>query len=157
MPPGSTLLFGAIPNQTKFSPAEKRALAVFARTLSARLAHGRPFTCLIADDSELRRLNCGFLGNDYPTDVLSFPSQQAAGDLGDIAVSVERAEQQAREFGHSRQAEICILMLHGLLHLTGMDHERDAGEMARAERRWRGQLGLPANLLARSAQTVTAR
>ena len=90
------------------------------------------FQCLITGDEELRRLNRQFLGKDYPTDVLSFP----AGDddmLGEIAISAERAAEQAREFGHSVEDEIRILMLHGVLHLAGMDHERDRGAMARAE------------------------
>jgi probable rRNA maturation factor len=70
--------------------------------------------------------------------------------LGEIAISVERAEAQARSFGHSRLDEIRILMLHGLLHLSGMDHENDRGEMARAEAHWRAQFGLPETLIART-------
>ena len=58
---------------------------------------------------------------------------------------------QAREFGHSLSDEIRILMLHGVLHLLGMDHETDRGEMARAEARWRKKLNLPASLIARAS------
>ncbi len=147
---GSTLLFGAIPVQLKVSAPEKRALAKFAGELVARVAGGRTFVCMIAGDRELRRLNAEFLGNDYPTDVLSFPSLQLSGDLGEMAISIERAEAQALEFGHTRLDEIRILMLHGLLHLTGLDHEADRGEMARAERQWRGEFNLSKTLIARS-------
>ena len=147
MSPGSTVLFGALPSELRFSQAEKRFLADFARDLARQIAPDRAFDCLITDDAELRRLNLAFLGNDYPTDVLSFPNETA---LGEIAISVERADAQARAFGHARMDEIRILMLHGLLHLAGMDHEKDAGEMARAEAHWRAQLDLPRTLIART-------
>ena len=62
-----------------------------------------------------------------------------------------RARAQASEYGHSIEDELRILMLHGVLHLKGMDHESDSGEMARAERRWRKKLGLPGGLIERAA------
>ena len=104
---------------------------------------------MITDDRELRRLNREFLQNDYPTDVLSFPSETPDGDLGEIAISSGRAAVQASEYGHSITQEIQILMLHGVLHLMGMDHEADAGEMSRAEKRWRKQFHLPNGLIER--------
>ncbi|MGP8244148.1 MAG: rRNA maturation RNase YbeY [Bryobacteraceae bacterium] len=70
--------------------------------------------------------------------------------LGDIAVSAARARAQARAFGHTTGREIQILILHGLLHLLGMDHETDRGRMARAEARWRARLGLPGGLIERA-------
>jgi probable rRNA maturation factor len=105
---------------------------------------------MIAGDRELLRLNREFLGKDYPTDVLSFPSGQPGGGLGDMAISIERAAAQSSEFGHTVFDELRILMLHGLLHLTGMDHERDRGAMARAERRWRKEFSLPNGLIERA-------
>ena len=69
--------------------------------------------------------------------------------LGDIAISLGRARAQAREFGHAIEQEVQILMLHGVLHLVGHDHETDAGAMARAEKRWRAKLGLPNGLIER--------
>jgi probable rRNA maturation factor len=105
---------------------------------------------MIADDRELLRLNREFLGKDYPTDVLSFPSPESSGGLGDMAISIERATVQAREFGHPVVDELRILMLHGLLHLTGMDHERDRGAMAKAEQRWRQEFSLPNSLIERA-------
>lgn len=146
MSPGSTLLFGA-----KFSPQDKRVLRQFARAISTCIAGGRTFACLLTNDRELQRLNKDFLGHDNPTDVLSFPEAKANGNLGEIAISVERASAQAEEFGHSAVEEIRILMLHGLLHLTGMDHERDGGEMELAEEKWRTEFGLPRTLIARAS------
>jgi probable rRNA maturation factor len=148
------LLFGTLPAELKPSAAEKRQLTAFLKSLSARIADGREFTCLIADDRELLRLNSTFLGNEYPTDVLSFPSQAvsavaADSELGEIAISIERAAAQANEFGHAPFDELRILMLHGLLHLTGLDHEKDKGEMALAEQRWRAEFQLPQTLIAR--------
>jgi len=129
-------------------------LEAFARRLVERLTGGREFHCLITGDRELRRLNRQFLGKDYPTDVLSFPAGARGGipvppDLGEIAISTARAARQARAFRHSADQEIRILMLHGVLHLMGMDHERDGGVMARAENAWRRKLGLPVGLIQR--------
>ena len=147
MSPGSTVLFGAFPSELRFSRTEKRLLSDFARDLSRAVTAGRPFDCLITGDAELRRLNRTFLGNDYPTDVLSFPNGDAPGE---IAISAERAAAQAQSFGHPLLDEIRILMLHGLLHLSGMDHEKDHGEMAHAEAHWRGKFSLPQTLIART-------
>jgi probable rRNA maturation factor len=154
---GSTLLFRELPSHLKFSAEEKRSLKHFARAASSRVVNRRAFTCVISHDSELRQLNRTFLGHDYPTDVLSFPAGHAGKQLGEIIISAERAEAQATQFGHDRLDEIRILMLHGLLHLAGMDHERDRGEMARAEDKWRQELGLPAALIARAGGARTRR
>ena len=127
----------------------EQAIRNFARTLREQVAGGRAFHCLIADDRTLRRLNRKFRGKDYPTDVLSFPSEQRD-FLGEIAISSHRAMSQALEFGHPALIEIQILMLHGVLHLLGMDHENDSGDMARAEALWRKKLGLPTGLIERA-------
>ena len=125
----------------------------FARRLAAAVAGGREFHVVVTGDAELRRLNREFRGRDEATDVLSFPAARempgAGKGLGDIAISAARARAQAREFGHRTEEEIRILMLHGVLHLAGMDHESDGGRMARAERRWRRVLGLPGGLIER--------
>src|SRR5271166_1464912 len=111
----------------------RRPLLTYARQLETKMTRSRPFTCLITDDAELRRLNRDFRKKDYATDVLSFPSRQNLGFLGDIAISFDRARKQADEHGHTVRQEIEILMLHGVLHLLGMNHENDGGRMARAE------------------------
>ncbi|MEO8097941.1 MAG: rRNA maturation RNase YbeY [Acidobacteriota bacterium] len=124
--------------------------------LVRRVAAGKVVTCLVTTDAALRDLNRRFRDKDYATDVLSFPAygaQAGAGEeLGEIAISFDRAAAQAMELGHSTADELRILMLHGLLHLMGMDHETDAGEMRRAEARWRKKLGLPAGLIERAGR-----
>jgi probable rRNA maturation factor len=135
-------------------PAELDAesLQSFARVIRDRVARGREFHCRITNDAELQSLNAQFRGKDYPTDVLSFPYEEAHDhqrDLGDIAISIQRARAQAREYRHTTADEIRILMLHGVLHLLGMDHESDSGRMKRTEMRWRRKLGLPAGLIER--------
>lgn len=152
MSDGSSFVFGFVPAHLKFSSQDKRALREFARALTARVTKGASFTCLIANDRELQRLNRDFLGHDYPTDVLSFPAADPDAGLGEIAISVERAAAQAAEFGHSMLDEIRILMLHGVLHLAGMDHERDSGEMERAEEQLRVALNLPRALIGRVSE-----
>jgi probable rRNA maturation factor len=147
-PDGSTVTFRRMPPDFR-----RRTVELFARRLQKEVAKGQPFDCLISGDSELRRLNREFRGMDHPTDVLSFPAgpptAPAAAHLGDLAISLGRARAQAREFGHSIEQEVEILMLHGLLHLLGFDHETDGGKMARAEKRWRARLGLATGLIER--------
>jgi len=157
MSPGdSTVLFKALPAEFRLTSPEKRLLSNFSRTLSQDVAGGLPFTSLITNDRELQQLNKQFLGHDYPTDVLSFPSAMP-GHLGEMAISVERADAQAKSFGHSRVDELRVLMLHGLLHLSGMDHETDRGAMSRAERKWRSYFDLPATLIARTKAGKASR
>jgi len=131
-----------------------RKLEKFAAALRDRVAKGRAFHCLITGDAELQRLNRDFLSKDYATDVLSFPSADSAprGEvaIGDLAVSLGHARAQAREWGHSLETEVQILMLHGVLHLLGMNHESDSGQMRRAETRWRKTFGLPTGLIERA-------
>ncbi|MGA2328199.1 MAG: rRNA maturation RNase YbeY [Bryobacteraceae bacterium] len=141
----STLMFRRAPRGLPH-----RGLQAFATLLERMVADGRHFGCLLTDDRELRRLNRQFLDRDYPTDVLSFPAAAPAEFLGEIAISTTRAAKQAREQGHSLEQEIGVLMLHGLLHLLGMDHERDQGRMERTERRYREELGLPVGLIERA-------
>jgi len=124
----------------------RRELRAFFAEMTTRVAPGREIVCLISDDAELRRLNREFRCADYATDVLSFPSESG----GEIAISFDRAAAQAAEHGHSLDDELRILMLHGALHLAGFDHEKDSGEMARAETRWRKTFGLPVGLIERA-------
>jgi len=141
---GSTVTFRRTPPDFR-----RRTVELFARRLQEEVSKGQPFDCLIAGDAELRRLNRQFRGLDYPTDVLSFPAAEPAAHLGDLAISLARARAQARQFGHPIEQEVEILMLHGLLHLLGFDHETDRGQMARAEKRWRTRLGLSTGLIER--------
>ena len=165
-PEGSSVRFRRVP-----ASLCRTAIERFARALQKEAAKGRTFDILISGDAELRRLNRDFRGQDYATDVLSFPAAgqakacptnaevghalachrplAGASFLGDIAISLGRARAQAREFGHTIEQEVQILMLHGVLHLCGHDHESDSGAMARAEKRWRAKLGLPNGLIER--------
>jgi probable rRNA maturation factor len=143
-PEGSSVTFRRVPQDVR-----PRAIQLFARKLQRDLAKGRPFDTLITGDAELQRLNRDYRGKDYATDVLSFPSEESDSRIGDLAISAARARAQARRFGHSTEVEIRILMLHGVLHLTGLDHETDSGAMARAEKRWRARLALPNGLIER--------
>jgi probable rRNA maturation factor len=128
---------------------ERRLARTFAKRVELEVTGGRPFTCLITGEAEMRRLNRDFRRMDHATDVLSFPSRQTLGFLGDIAISFQHARRQAAEYGHGVGREIEILMLHGVLHLLGMDHETDRGQMARAENKWRARFGLPRGLIHR--------
>jgi probable rRNA maturation factor len=113
---------------------------------------------LLADDATLKRLNRTFRGKNQATDVLSFPAGpttvffgEPGGPVmaGDLAISLETAARQAREFGHSLRDEVRVLVLHGVLHLAGFDHELDAGEMAAREAELRKKLRLGTSLIAR--------
>lgn len=110
---------------------------------------------LLTSDLEIRRLNRTFRGKNKPTDVLSFPApaEIAKEHAGDLAISLDTASRQAEMFGHSLGAEVRILLLHGLLHLAGMDHEADSGEMAAREADLRKELRLPVTLIERASQS----
>jgi len=90
-------------------------------------------------DRAMRRLNRDFRGKDKSTDVLSFPGESTpeGRHLGDIVISVPTAERQAGEQGHGLEREVKTLLLHGVLHCLGYDHENDGGEMEKLERRLR--------------------
>jgi probable rRNA maturation factor len=136
----------------KIAGLDEASLADFVvRATKAVGLHGT-VTVLVTRDSEIRALNSRFRGKKRPTDVLSFPAAGfARGFAGDIAVSVDSAARNARPFGHSIAEEVRILVLHGILHLAGYDHESDDGEMAEKEQRFRSRLGLSAGLIERSA------
>jgi probable rRNA maturation factor len=118
-------------------------------------------TVLLSSDATIRDLNHRFRGKDEATDVLSFPAEHfkdrnaAERVAGDVAIGVETARRQAAEQGHALATEIKVLILHGLLHLAGYDHETDAGKMQRRERQMRARLGLPQGLIERAATKST--
>jgi len=108
-------------------------------------AAGRPFSVAFIADDRMKQLNELFRDKDSTTDVLSFPHEPDEFDpdkekLGDIVISVEQAQKQAGENGLTLEDEIKQLILHGLLHLCGYDHETDDGEMNRLELRLRKKL-----------------
>ena len=105
-------------------------------------------TIVFVADEAIKKLNRQFRGKNYATDVLSFPSEAEVFEvdqqkhLGEVVISVQRAAAQARENGLSFSNEVKQLILHGLLHLSGYDHETDKGEMDRLELRLRKRLGI---------------
>jgi probable rRNA maturation factor len=107
---------------------------------------------LVTTNAEMKSLNRSFRGKDKPTDVLSFPAASDSNKsfAGDIAISAEIARQSARALGHDPSVEVKILILHGILHLRGYDHERDHGQMARREQQLRRELRLPVGLIKRA-------
>jgi probable rRNA maturation factor len=131
----------------------KRDLNRFLVKATEALGLAGDFSVLLTGDEQLRAMNLQFRGVDKPTDVLSFtalPEAANCGQGGDLAISLETAAIQAAEHGHSLQMEVKILILHGLLHLAGYDHERDRGQMRRRESLLRKQFDLPAGLVERS-------
>ena len=126
----------------------------------------RDFDVCLVDDMAIRQMNGTFRGKARPTDVLSFPwkdgpnSEAAAppgvGEmghfLGDIAISVESARRNACTEGHSLRMEIRWLILHGVLHLLGYNHETDEGQMMKRELTLRDRLGLSRNSMRRRAR-----
>jgi probable rRNA maturation factor len=137
-----------------------------ARTLNSFLAEAQAavrlkgeVSVLLTTDAAIRKLNTRFRHKNKATDVLSFPAEGIGAEeiAGDLAISVPTARRQAVEQGHSLSTEIKVLILHGLLHLSGYDHETDNGKMARRERLLRGKLGLPQGLIERAEATKPSR
>lgn len=135
------------------------ALAKFTTRASRSVGLHGVSNILVTTSRELRALNRRFRGKDQPTDVLSFSPEPGFGDTfaGDIAISAEIARQNARSLGHSDAQEIKILVLHGVLHLAGYDHENDNGVMAAKEAKLRRTLGLPVGLIERTGLTLTRK
>ena len=122
-------------------PPGLASLPVLARAcLRAAGGGAGEVTILFTSDREMRSLNRRFRGLDRSTDVLSFPAQEGPAYLGDLAISLPAARRQARAAGWSVGAEIRFLILHGLLHLLGFDHESDDGRMNRLQAKLARQL-----------------
>lgn len=117
---------------------EKAALVVLERE-SVSLCE---LSIFVTDDPGIQGLNSEYRGINEPTDVLSFPLDEDPSEvpfdtlrlLGDVIISLERAQEQAEEYGHSLQRELAFLVVHGVLHLLGYDHETDAEREVMRER-----------------------
>lgn len=131
--------------------ADQADLTRFARRARKLAGISGEVAILVTGNRQLRDLNRHFRRKDKATDVLSFPRGDGAG--GDIAVSSEMARQNAARYGHGLLEELKILILHGMLHLAGYDHEKDNGKMAARERALRGRLKLPDSLIDRALAT----
>ena len=113
----------------------------------AFIENAKTFTIAFINDNRMKQLNELFRGKNTTTDVLSFPYEPDEFDpdkdnLGDVVISVEQAKKQAEENGLTLEGEIKQLILHGLLHLCGYDHETDDGEMNVRELELREELGI---------------
>ena len=143
-PPSSSLALDAL------NTISKSGLARFLNRARTAVCLDGEVEVLLTSDAEIKRLNKAFRGKNKATDVLSFPAPaEIEGISGDLAVSLDTAARQAAEHGHTLKDEVRILLLHGLLHLAGEDHEMDSGEMAAREVELRRQLKLPAGLIER--------
>jgi len=121
-------------------------LESFARQAKKLAGVEGEVSVLLTGNRRMHQLNRRFRNKNKPTDVLSFPG----GSGGDIAISLEIAAENALRFDHKLEDELKVLVLHGLLHLAGHDHEHDDGEMARLEEKLRTKLGLEGTLILRS-------
>ncbi|HKN83117.1 MAG TPA: rRNA maturation RNase YbeY [Pyrinomonadaceae bacterium] len=125
---------------------QKRWRDLAARAIEAIRSGREAVTIVFVSDSAIRKLNKQFRDTDRVTDVLSFPAEpehfENQSSLGEIVISTDRAGAQAKTNGLSLQNEIEQLILHGLLHLCGYDHETDNGEMTRLELKLRKKLGI---------------
>ncbi len=128
-----------LPRFEKFSNRSLRQLNLNSRSVAIAFV----------SDAEIARLNKTYRNKNKPTDVLSFPAQSAKRPnkrkfLGDIAIAPAVARRYAKKNGRTLENEICTLILHGILHLLGYDHETDRGQMDRIEHKLRRKLGLEA-------------
>ena len=131
-------------NRQRKTRIDARACEAFAEKAAAAIGkNDSSATIAFVSDKNIRGLNRQFRGVDKATDVLSFPAGDAdKSNLGDIAISVETAARQAKENGLTFDEEVAQLILHGLLHLCGYDHETDNGQMNRLELKIRKRLGI---------------
>lgn len=136
----------------------RRELARFLRRAIEAAGLSGEVSVLLTGDAAIRALNRKYRHKDKATDVLSFPAaEMPAGIAGDLVISLETAFSQAAKRGHTLEMEIRVLLLHGLLHLAGYDHETDNGTMHRKEAGLRSELGLTAGLIERTHQKRSRR
>ena len=129
-------------NRQRKTKIDTKAWESFADKAATAIGKsGSTATVAFVSDKAIRELNRQFRGVDKATDVLSFPADEVH-NLGDIAISVDTAARQAKENGLTFDEEVAQLILHGLLHLSGYDHETDNGEMNRFELKIRRRLGI---------------
>ena len=143
MPTGTALSVVLLNRQRRRRVSAVRLESVLRRAARALRVRGE-VALLLGGDARLRALNRRYRGKDKPTDVLSFEGQGGGEGIGDIVISVETAERNARRLRRSLAEELDILALHGFLHTLGYDHETDQGQMDRLEARLRRRLGLRA-------------
>lgn len=135
--------------EAKVAEVSPKALERFVAVARRETHLNGEVNVLLTSDRKMQELNRRFRRKDKTTDVLSFPSDLSV-EGGDIAISLPLAKQNARALGHKIGDELKILILHGVLHLKGHDHESDNGAMERLEQRLRKKLALPLSLTERA-------
>lgn len=132
-------------NRQRTVAVRVRPLSEFARRLASTVrVSPESFAVVLVSDRRIRELNRRYRNRSAATDVLSFPLDETGekGFLGDVVISAETAKRQARRLGHGLNVELQLLLLHGVLHLMGYDHETDRGAMNGREHGLRRRLGL---------------
>jgi probable rRNA maturation factor len=151
-----------LPKTSEIDLPTARTLSRYLKTAQEAVGLKGQVTVLLTTDEAIRGLNRRFRGKNKATDVLSFPAEGpnrgsgAERVAGDLAISVTTALRQANRQGHALWMEIKVLILHGLLHLAGLDHEADDGKMARRELKLRAKLRLPQGLIERVLEKAAA-
>jgi probable rRNA maturation factor len=135
--------------KTKTKSTSAESLSRFASRVQRVLGIQGEVNICVTSNREMQSLNRRFRRKNKPTDVLTFPSAMPHPG-GDIAISLEIAAANAEQLEHSLDTEVKILILHGMLHLAGYDHEIDDGEMHIREAELRRRLNLPVGLIERA-------
>jgi probable rRNA maturation factor len=114
----------------------------------------REIELIVTENDTIAALNQEYRSKDTPTDVLSFPMENAVANmpLGSIVISADFVQEKANELGHSEKDEFSLLFIHGLLHLLGYDHEKDHGEMRKKEKELIKKFDLPSSLIVRTEE-----
>jgi probable rRNA maturation factor len=135
-----------IENDTDFSPPKEDLL----RIMEALHVKNEVELSLV-NSKQIHQINKEYRGIDKPTDVLSFPVEPFPhAPLGTIIINVDALVQESQKHNHTKEAEACLLFLHGLLHLLGYDHEKDSGQMRTKEEEVVKALGFPQSLIVRN-------
>ncbi|MEO8727591.1 MAG: rRNA maturation RNase YbeY [Acidobacteriaceae bacterium] len=137
----------------------RRQLEEFAEAARVAVKLRGEVTVLLTSNERIQQLNRQYRKKNKATDVLSFPAPENLRKevAGDLAISMDIAAEYARRLGHSLTKELCVLILHGIIHLAGHDHETDNGEMATLEAKLRKRFGLPLSLIERTGTERTGR
>ena len=117
----------------------------------AKTISDKEIELIVTSNEEIQSINKEYRDIDKPTDVLSFPYEDMPmSPLGSIVISSSYVDLKAKELGHTADDELALLFIHGLLHLIGLDHEIDNGEMRKEEERLINKFDLPKSLIVRT-------
>jgi len=129
---------------------------VLLENITNKLVSTKDVELILCDNLEIKELNKEHRDIDAPTDVLSFPLEEFPhAPLGTIVISIDYAKEISSKLGHTTEEEVALLFIHGMLHLTGMDHEIDDGEMRKLEIDLIEYFSLPKSLIVRSSEQVS--